>query len=264
MAFVLIIFDFCIIFDLMKNISRRNMIGITGVSALGSLMLPSLSKKTSGKYKIVVVGAHPGDPECGCGGTMSLLAAEGHEVVSVYMTRGGGGIQGKSNEEASAIRTDEALKACKILNSRPVFMNQLDGRSVINNDSYTEINDIIKKENPDAVFTQWPIDSHRDHRICSILAYDAWISMGKKFALYYYEVTSGNETQNFYPTNYIDISKVIKQKTDACMAHISQDPQGWYVDIQSAIQRFRGIEYNCKYAEAFVRHNQNTTEALVI
>jgi hypothetical protein len=81
--------------------------------------------------------------------------------------------------------------------------------------------------------------------------------MEKKFALYYYEVTSGNETQNYYPTDYIDISSVIKQKSDSCMAHISQDPNGWYVDIQSAIQRFRGIELNCKYAEAFVRHNQN-------
>ena len=81
--------------------------------------------------------------------------------------------------------------------------------------------------------------------------------MGKNFSLYYYEVTSGNETQNFSPTNYINIGTVIKQKNDACMAHASQQPEGWYLDIQSKIQRFRGIELNCEFAEAFVRHNQN-------
>jgi LmbE family N-acetylglucosaminyl deacetylase len=245
----------------MKSISRRSMIEISGLSAVGSLIGAStfskFSRTTGNKLKIIVIGAHPGDPECGCGGTMALFASEGHEVVSAYLTRGGAGIQGKSYEEASQIRTEEALKACKILNTRAEFFAQLDGNCEITNKSYTEINNYIRKENPDIVFTQWPIDSHRDHRICSILAYDAWINMGKKFALYYYEVTSGNETQNFSPTNYINIGSVIKQKSACCMAHVSQDPEGWYVNIQNTIQRFRGIELNCEYAEAFVRHNQN-------
>jgi LmbE family N-acetylglucosaminyl deacetylase len=245
----------------MKTISRRNMIEISGLSAVGSLIrVPSLSKfsPTPGnRLKIIVIGAHPGDPECGCGGTIALFASAGHEVIAAYLTRGGAGIQGKSYDEAALIRTKEALKACKILNARAEFFGQLDGNSEITGNSYTEVNNFFRKENPDIVFTQWPIDSHRDHRICSILAYDAWINMGKKFALYYYEVTSGNETQNFTPTNYINIGSVIKQKSAACMAHISQEPEGWYENIQNTIQRFRGIELNCEYAEAFVGHNQN-------
>jgi len=168
----------------MKKISRRNMIGIAGMSAAGSLIGTSafsgLSVAALNKLKIIVVGAHPGDPECGCGGSIALFTAEGHEVIAAYLTRGGGGIQGKSDEEASAIRTEEALKACKILNARPVFFKQTDGNCVITKDSYNELNDFIRRENPDIVFTHWPIDSHRDHRICSILTYDAWISMEKK------------------------------------------------------------------------------------
>jgi LmbE family N-acetylglucosaminyl deacetylase len=248
----------------MKQISRRSMIGISGLSAIGSLVgAPAFSKfsgkdENSGKkLKIIVIGAHPGDPECGCGGTIAIFASEGHEVVSAYLTRGGAGIQGKSYEEASKIRTEEALKACKILNARAEFLGQIDGNCEITSNSYSEINNFVQREKPDIVFTQWPIDSHRDHRICSLLAYDAWINAGKKFALYYYEVTSGNETQNFSPTNYINIDSVIKQKNDSCMAHASQDPEGWYVNIQNTIQKFRGIELNCSYAEAFVRHNQN-------
>ena len=41
------------------------------------------------------------------------------------------------------------------------------------------------------VFTHWPVDGHRDHRAISALSYDAWLGMGKKFALYYYEVSTG-------------------------------------------------------------------------
>jgi LmbE family N-acetylglucosaminyl deacetylase len=237
------------------------MIGISGLTAAGSLIGSSSLSKITGsaasKLKIIVVGAHPGDPECGCGGTIALFTAAGHEVIAAYLTRGGAGIAGKSYEEASRIRTGEALKACKILNAKAEFFGQLDGNCVINQNSYSEVNDFIKRENPDIVFTQWPIDSHRDHRICSMLAYDSWIDMKKKFALYYYEVTSGSETQNFTPTTYINIGPVIKQKNDCCMAHASQEPEGWYQNIQVATQRFRGIELNCEFAEAFVRHNQN-------
>jgi LmbE family N-acetylglucosaminyl deacetylase len=248
----------------MKNISRRNMIGISGLSAVGSLIgAPAFSKfsgksNSSGKkLKIIIVGAHPGDPECGCGGTIALFAAEGHEVVSAYLTRGGAGIKGKSYEEAAKIRTDEALKACKILNSRAEFLGQIDGSCEITKNSYVEINDFIKRENPDIVFTHWPIDSHRDHRICSILVYDAWLKMEKKSALYYFEVDSGSQTQNFSPSVYIDISSVIKQKGDACMIHASQNPEDFYENLHVKMEKFRGLEFNCEYAEAFIRHNQN-------
>jgi GlcNAc-PI de-N-acetylase len=99
----------------MKNISRRNLIGITGMSAIGSLIgtlsiskLPGRTNPPCSKLKIIVVGAHPVDPECGCGGTIAFFTAEGHEVVSAYLTRGEAGVQGKSYEEAAHIRSEEA------------------------------------------------------------------------------------------------------------------------------------------------------------
>jgi LmbE family N-acetylglucosaminyl deacetylase len=248
----------------MKNISRRNMIQISGVSAIGSLVgVPAFLKasgenKFSGnKLKVIVAGAHPDDPESGCGGTMALFAAEGYEVVSAYLTRGEAGISGKSHEEAARIRTEEALKACKILNARAEFLGQTDGSTEITKGRYTEIFNFFVREDPIAVFTHWPVDSHRDHRICSILVYDAWLNLGKKFALYYFEVESGIQTQNFLPSNYINIGSVITQKSAACMAHTSQNPEDWYGNIHKKMEKFRGIEFNCEYAEAFIRHNQN-------
>ena len=240
------------------------MIQISGLSAVGSLIGAPAFSETTGKYiipanklKIIVAGAHPDDPESGCGGTMALFAAEGHEVVSAYLTRGEAGIHGKSHEEAARIRTNEALNACKILKARAEFLGQIDGSCDINKDRYTEIYNFFKQENPDIVFTHWPVDSHRDHRICSVLVYDAWLSLGKKFALYYFEVESGIQTQNFSPTNHVNIGSSIKQKSAACMAHSSQNPEEWYENIHRKMEIFRGFEFNCEYAEAFVRHHQN-------
>ena len=248
----------------MKNMSRRNMMQISGLTVLGSLIgTPAFSQSLKSndnpvkKLKIIVAGAHPDDPESGCGGTMALFAAAGHEVVSAYLTRGEAGIEGKSHEEAARIRTGEALKACKILNARAEFLGQIDGSAEITNDRYDQVYNFFKKENPDVVFTHWPVDSHRDHRICSILAYDSWLKLGKKAALYYFEVDSGSQTQNFSPSVYIDISSVIKQKRDACMIHASQNPEDFYENLHVKMEKFRGLEFNCEYAEAFIRHNQN-------
>ena len=47
---------------------------------------------------------------------------------------------------------------------------------------------LIVAEDPDVVFTQWPIDTHPDHQAASILAFRAWLAARGRFELYYYEV----------------------------------------------------------------------------
>jgi len=225
-------------------------IGLTNASALANSTVTSFEKK----MKIVVIGAHPDDPETICGGVMALYSNIGHEVVSAYFTRGEAGIEGKSYEESAKIRTAEALTACDILKVRPEFIGQIDGNCEITKERYLQILDFFKKEDPDIILTHWPIDTHRDHRICSILVYDAWLAMGRKSALYYCEAMSGIQTQNFTPTNYVDITSVVKQKHKACFAHLSQQIEKTYKDHHGKMEVFRGMEFGCDYAEAFVRH----------
>jgi LmbE family N-acetylglucosaminyl deacetylase len=248
----------------MKTISRRSMLHTSGLTAIGSMIaIPVLSGKrrhgsaSVDKLKILVAGAHPDDPESGCGGTMALYAAAGHEVVSAYLTRGEAGIAGKSHDEAADIRTREAISACSILKARPEFLGQIDGSTEITAARYQEMHAFIQRENPDIVFTHWPIDTHRDHRICSMLVYDAWLNLGKSFALCYFEVESGFQSQNFNPSVYINISGVADQKLRACMAHVSQDPEDFYMDIHRKMEKFRGMESGCDAAEAFVQHNHH-------
>lgn len=187
----------------MKSFSRRTAIKTLGASIGASMFgMPAFSENTkedgskNAKLKIIVVGAHPDDQETICGGVMALYANSGNEVVSVYLTRGEAGIEGKAYGESAKIRTAEALTACKILNVRPEFLGQIDGNREITKERYSPLLDFFKKEEPDIIFTHWPIDSHRDHRICSDLVYDAWLNQGRKSALYYCEAISGVQSQN--------------------------------------------------------------------
>ena len=69
--------------DMLKTASAA----IAGASLLGMEALASNTHTaTTPAKKALIIGAHPDDPETGCGGTMLVLKQAGYEVVSVYMT----------------------------------------------------------------------------------------------------------------------------------------------------------------------------------
>ncbi len=201
------------------------------------------------KLKIVVTGGHPGDPEYGCGGTVARFTARGHEVVLLYLNNGAW------PPTPAPTRIAEATKACEILKARPAYAGQMNGHAILDNDHYEAYRKIIDAEKPDAVFNQWPIDNHRDHRAISMLTYDAWKESGHRFALYYYEVSDGEDTMQFAPTHFVDISETEPLKRAACYAHASQTPDRYY-ELQDSVARFRGVESGYKRAEAFIRQMQ--------
>jgi LmbE family N-acetylglucosaminyl deacetylase len=234
---------------------KRTKIILLGLCCL--LMLP-LSMQAGEKWlqgykKVLVIGAHPDDPESMCAGTMLKLKAMGAEVVAVYFTSGEAGIVGKTHEQARTIRQAEARKACEVLGVRAVFMTQTDGNAEVNKERYAEMKALIEAEQPDMVITHWPIDSHRDHRVCSILVYDAWRMTGRGFDLYYSEVMTGMQTQNFTPSLWVDITDYRDKKIEAYLCHESQEIDGVIKEYHDTMERMRGMECQAKYAEAFVQ-----------
>jgi LmbE family N-acetylglucosaminyl deacetylase len=248
----------------MKSLTRRRLLGqaatLAGALAAG-VPAGKAAWPTLGQLRVVVAGAHPDDPETGCGGTIARLSDVGHEVVILYLTRGERGIKGKSYEEAGRIRTAEAQKACEILKARPVFAGQVNGKVEVNYARYDEFLKLVQGEQPDVVFTHWPIDTHEDHRATSLLVYDAWLRMERKFALYYFEVMTGMQTSQFSPTHYVDITATEARKRAACFAHASQNPEEFYA-VHDQMNRCRGMELGTKYAEAFIHHAQSPEIAL--
>jgi LmbE family N-acetylglucosaminyl deacetylase len=240
----------------MKSSSRRRFMQ-QATAGIGLLSMPSIfeAKNNSPQkiLKIVCVGGHPDDPESGCGGTLSKFAAGGHSVTIIYLTRGEAGIPGKSHDESAAIRSREVAGACSIIRAKPVFAGQIDGDTILNNDWVKKLMDLLGEEKPDIVLTHWPIDSHKDHQIASLLTIQSWIRTGNSFELYFFEVCAGEQTMTFRPTDYVDITEVQEQKRKAVYCHVSQDPPGIYNCGHTAMEDFRGREIGVKAAEAFVR-----------
>jgi LmbE family N-acetylglucosaminyl deacetylase len=176
------------------------------------------------------------------------------------MTRGEGGIAGKSHAEAAAIRMEESLEACRILDVDPIFLTQIDGNSEINKERYAEMREVIAIEQPDLVITHWPIDSHPDHRVCSMLVYDAWRRLGYSFELYYFETMTGMQTQYFHPTDYVDIGAVAERKHKAYFAHVSQNTTRSFASYHDRVEKFRGREFNCDRAEAFIHLRRRSND----
>ena len=236
--------------------SRRDFLTASGALAGGALLgttaaasaetngNPQFSPAAGRKIRVIVCGGHPGDPEYGCGGTVAKLTQMGHDVVLFYLNDGGW------PPTSSEARVAEAKKACELLNARPVYAGQQNGHAIVDNAHYEDFAKKIEAEKPDAVITQWPIDNHADHRAITNLAYDAWNKSKSKFALYYYEVSDGEDTLQFSPNRYVDITETEPIKKAACYAHASQTPDRYYA-LQDEVARFRGVEAGVTRAEAF-------------
>ena len=215
------------------SLSRREMLGATTSLAAG-VPLAENQPETAHRLKIIVTGGHPGDPEYGCGGTIARYTDLGHEAVLLYLNKGEW-----PPRDAGLARVAEAKAACGILKARPLYAGQFNSQAVVDAAHYEAFRKILEAERPDVVFTHWPIDNHADHRAISILVYDAWLKLKKTFSLYYYEVSNGEDTVQFAPTHYVDITGTEPQKRRACYAHASQSP-GKYYTLQDQVMRMCG------------------------
>ena len=215
-------------------------------------MLTASGNTNDKKLKIVCVGAHPGDPEFGCGGTMAKYSDAGHAVVFLYLTKGEASDPKKTFAAMAAARTAEAEVACRILKATPLFAGQVDGNTVLDNDRNAVMAKLIMVENPDLVFTRWPIDSHADHQVTGLLVLTTWIQSGRKFQLYFYEVNTGSETMAFVPTDYVDIAATHSRKKEAMFAHKTQNPVETYNNYFKPLEAFRGLEAGVKVGESFI------------
>jgi len=251
-----------------SDLTRRAFLG-RSTSALGSAALTAgllplseaRAEPAPEKLSVVCIGGHPDDPESGCGGTLARYAAAGHTVTIVYLTRGERGIEGKSLDEAARIRTAESEAACRILGATPRFFGQIDGATELTHAHVDAMTKLVAALKPDLILTHWPIDTHMDHQVASLLAIRAWMSV-KSADLFFFEVNAGSQTEGFKPDAYVDISAVVEQKKRALFAHVSQDGEGIWREHHEIMAAWRGREYGVKAAEGFVRHPRGGTGLL--
>lgn len=136
------------------------------------------------KKKILIVLAHPDDPEYFCGGTIAKWADEGNEISYCLLTRGEKGINEEFNStyEISQLRIEEQRKAASVLGVKDItFLDYEDGYLFPDLDMRREITGIIRKNRPEILVTCDPTNyfirdnyiNHPDHRAAGQVTIDA-------------------------------------------------------------------------------------------
>jgi LmbE family N-acetylglucosaminyl deacetylase len=124
--------------------------------------------------RVLVVGAHPDDPEFGFGASVAKLADEGAEVYYCICTDGSQGGEDPSvpDDRLSATRYEEQRAAAEVLGVREVvFLGFRDGYLMANVELRRAITREIRRFKPDLVMTHSPLRatsipigaSHPDH-----------------------------------------------------------------------------------------------------
>lgn len=134
--------------------------------------------------RILVILAHPDDPEFFCGATVARWAAAGHEVNYCLLTCGDKGTKDRNltSEQLCAIRHQEQRAAADVLGVKEVlFLSYPDGYLIPDLDLRRDVTRIIRTVRPDVLVTCDPTTlfigedrlNHPDHRAAGQVVLDA-------------------------------------------------------------------------------------------
>ena len=132
--------------------------------------------------RVMVITAHPDDPEFGAGGTIAKLIGEGCAVTYVIVTNGDKGSSDRATIPADLIRirkTEQRNAAGALGVEHVEFLGYEDGEVEDTRQLRLDVTRQIRRWRPDLVITQSPHRSyanffgwHRDHRITAGVVLD--------------------------------------------------------------------------------------------
>jgi len=134
--------------------------------------------------KILVILAHPDDPEFFCGATIARWTRAGHEVRYCLLTSGdkGGRDDGTTSVQLAMLREEEQRKAAAVLGVQEIeYLRHPDGYLFPDLNLRREVVRSIRKHRPDVVigcdptnlFVRESYINHPDHRAAGQVVVDA-------------------------------------------------------------------------------------------
>jgi LmbE family N-acetylglucosaminyl deacetylase len=207
-------------------------------------------------YNVLAIGAHPDDIEFGCFGTLKKHKNAGDNVIMLVMTQSD--VKDAHTGQVtrnSSVSVQEALDASKLLDCELVLGPFEDTKVPFDAASVAFIEDIIKKNKIDIVYTHWAGDTHQDH--INTLAATMAAARLIKNVLCYEQVPLPRITTTYPVANYyVDVTDTINFKLEGCNAHKSQVDKFMLhgfdiIDGIETLAKFRGNQAGVKYAEAF-------------
>ena len=224
---------------------------------------------------ILVILAHPDDPEFFCGGTLARWARAGHHITYLLLTCGDKGFNDAttpahmSPDELCAIRHKEQHAAAGVIGAEAVyFLENPDGYLVpdlnLRRDVVREIRrhkpDILLTCDPQTLFAIYGIN-HPDHRAAGQVVLDAVFPAAGNLVYFPELLEEGFQPHmsreiwcslSMQPNTTLDVTDMWDTKLNAILEHKTQ-----VQDAEKLIERFKSrraddsTEENPRYEEKF-------------
>ena len=226
---------------------------------------------TTTTERVMVVTAHPDDPEFGAGGTVAKLAREGREVTYIIVTNGnkGSGDRQMTPERLAKIREEEQRNAARVLGvERVVFLGYEDGEVEDTRALRRDVTREMRRWRPDLIITQNPARtynlyaSHRDHRTTAGVVLDCVYPLARDHMAFPellpefepHKVREVYLMQWDNPHLVVDITETMDLKLKALACHASQigDVAGMEARVRERSAEL-GRAQGYAYAECFDR-----------
>ena len=222
---------------------------------------------------IMVVVAHPDDPEFGAGGTVAKFVLDGWQAIYVICTNGDKGTSdlNMTSEKLAKIREQEQMNAAKVLGiTEVVFLRYPDGELVDGPEFRGKLVRLIRKYRPNIVVTHDPYRKymgHHDHRITGVVCMDSIFPYSRDHLFYPEHKAEGlspHKVREVYltgsedPNKFVDVSETFTLKMKAISCHVSQvgnhtdDWESW-VKVRREQAVSMGKDRGIPLAEAFHR-----------
>lgn len=178
---------------------------------------------------VLAIGAHPDDLEIGCFATLAKHYLDGDKIFGAMITNGelGGDVD---------IRRQEQEAAAKEIEMKLFFGNFPDGDVRENASLVTFLDNIIKKNEIDVVYTHSQNDRHQDHRAIARASISASRTVGE---LYCYEDLS--LVSSFNAQLFVDVTETFHIKRSALSKYKSQANRT-FIDGLEGIAKFRASQ----------------------
>ncbi len=225
--------------------------------------------------RILVILAHPDDPEFFCGGTIARWTLAGHQVSYCLLTCGEKGTKDRSltTDTLCSLRQKEQRAAAAVLGVQEVrFLDHPDGYLVPDLNLRKEITRVIRQAQPDILVTCDPTNlyvretylNHPDHRAAGQATLDAVFPAARDH-LNFVELWRDEQLEPHIvrevwislpqdPNVKVDITDHLDLKLGALHEHVSQ-----IVDREQLDERLRSRHTpdsnpeNPRYEESFMR-----------
>ncbi|HLF75738.1 MAG TPA: PIG-L deacetylase family protein [Anaerolineales bacterium] len=225
---------------------------------------------------ILVILAHPDDPEFFCGATLAKWARAGHHITYQLLTCGDKGFNDSTSAEMTpealcALRHEEQQAAAHVIGAEAVhILDKPDGYLASDLDLRREVVRVIRKFKPDILVTCDPQNvfaghgiNHPDHRAAGQVVIDAVFPAAGNKAYFPELLAEGYEPHmprevwcslTNDPNTTMDVTETWFVKMEAILKHVSQIP-----NVEKFKERMKSrhtedsTDENPRYEEKFRR-----------